>query len=365
MTSQHVDTLIIGAGQAGLSTAYHLQRLGIECLVLDGNDRIGDNWRQHYDSLKLYSPARYDGLPGMPFPGDPWHYPHRDEVADYLEQYAIKFDLPVRMSTKVDRLIAEPGGGYLATIGDETIWCDNVVVASGPFGRTPYVPSFANQLSPTIRQLHSSDYKNPGDLADGPVLVVGASHSGTDIAYEIAQTHATTLCGRDTGQIPVPWETWKTRLALPVIVFAWKHILTRRTPIGRKVMSEIRAHGGPMLRVKRADLARRGVQRQTLRVTGVVDGKPALADGTVLDVANVVWATGFQQVFDWLEVPVVGDDGWPREYRGVVADAPGLFFCGISFQFGFASMTFVGIGRDSEFVPGAIAKRRSRARIAV
>ena len=120
-----------------------------------------------------------------------------------------------------------------------------------------------------------------------------------------------------------------------------------------------------MIRVKRADLARRGVQRNVSRVTGVVDGKPALADGTVVDVANMVWSTGFQQVFDWIELPIIAEDGWPREYRGATDDSPGLFFAGLSFQFGFASMTFTGVGRDAEFVAASIAKRRTRTRAAV
>src|SRR5215210_8447150 len=143
MTTQHIETLIIGAGQAGLATGYHLQRLGRPFLVVDRNERIGDNWRQQWDTLKLYSPAKYDGLPGLEFPAKPWSYPGKEDVADYLEKYAINTDLPVRMSTPVDRLEARPGGGFTAVLGSDTITCDNVVVATGSFGRTPSVPDFA------------------------------------------------------------------------------------------------------------------------------------------------------------------------------------------------------------------------------
>ncbi|MFD5177184.1 flavin-containing monooxygenase [Nocardia sp. NPDC058379] len=358
MTIQYIDTLIIGAGQAGLSTGSALRRAGQPFLIVDRGERIGDNWRRHYDSLRLYTPAKYDGLPGLPFPAaDRWSYPGKDEVAAYLEQYALHWDLPVRMRTGVDRLTARPGGGYLAHLGDDVIRCDNVVVATGTFGRTPHVPDFAAELDPSITQLHSSRYRGPDQLGDGPVLVVGASHSGTDIAYELARTHPTILCGRDCGQIPLRWDSRAIRVALPILVFAWRHIVTRRTPIGRKQLREVRFHGGPMLRVKRADLAERGVERITQRVRGVRDGRPELDDGTLLEVRNIVWATGFRQVFDWIDLPVFDENGWPREYRGVVDDAPGLFFCGLSFQYAFSSMVFPGVGRDAEYLARRIVAR--------
>ncbi len=189
MSTEHIETVIIGAGQAGLSTAYHLTKQGRACVVLDSNARIGDNWRRHWDTLRLYSPAKYDGLPGMPFPADPWTFPQKDEVAAFLESYALKFDLPVRMSTRVDALEQRADGGFELSIGDNTITCDNVVVATGTFGQAPNIPEFGHQLDPTVRQLHSSEYHRPDDLQPGPVLVVGASHSGTDIAYEAAQTN--------------------------------------------------------------------------------------------------------------------------------------------------------------------------------
>ena len=216
MTTQHIETLIIGAGQAGLSTGYHLQRRGRPFLIVDGADRVGDNWRHQWDTLRLYTPAKYDGLPGLPFPADdPWHFPGKDEVAAYLEQYALHFDLPVRMSTRIDRLQARPDGGFVATIGADTITCDNVVVATGTFGRTPLVPAFAGDLDPGIRQLHSSEYRRPDQLAPGTVLVVGGSHSGMDIAYESAETHDTILCGRDCGQIPVRLESRRAHVRPP------------------------------------------------------------------------------------------------------------------------------------------------------
>jgi putative flavoprotein involved in K+ transport len=366
MTTQHIQTLIIGAGQAGLSTGYHLQRRGLPFLIVDAAGRVGDNWRRQWDTLRLYTPAKYDGLPGLPFPADPWHYPHKDEVGDYLERYALEFDLPVRMSTRVRRLAAH-GDGYRVELDDGAITCDNVVVATGSFGRTPSVPDFAADLDPAILQMHSSDYRRAGQLQPGPVLVVGASHSGCDIAYEVAQTHPTVLAGRDCGEIPMRLDSRRAHVMFPAILFMFRHVITRRTPVGRKEMDEIRFHGGPAMRVKRADLAARGVQRTEARVTGVSHGRPQLADGAVLDATNVVWCTGFRQVFDWIDLPILDDHGWPVEYRGVVDSAPGLFFCGLSFQFAFSSMVFAGIGRDADYVVRQIVHRvhsRPEARVA-
>jgi putative flavoprotein involved in K+ transport len=357
MNGEHVETVIIGAGQAGLATGYHLKRRRRQFVILDANARIGDNWRCHYDSLRLYSPARYDSLPGLRFPGPEWSFPGKDEVAAYLESYAVHHDLPVRLSTRVERVDGDRDGGLRVHVDGGVITCDNVVVATGSFGRTPNVPTEAGDLDPVIRQLHSSEYKHPGQLPPGPVLVVGASHSGTDLAYELAATHATTLCGRDCGQIPVRLESRRMRAVFPVVVFAWRHVITRRTPVGRKEIVEIRTHGGPMLRVQRRDLAARNVTRTTARFVGAKDGLPLLDDGSVVDAATVIWATGFRQVFDWIELPVLRPDGWPEEYRGVVTASPGLFFCGLSFQYAFASMVLLGVGRDAEFVARRIQAR--------
>ena len=200
--SEHIETVIVGAGQAGLATGYHLQRAGRPFVILDGEARVGDGWRQQWDSLRLFSPAQADGLPGMPFPGPRWSFPTKDEFADYLESYAAQYRLPVRPRTRVDR-VARRDEGFTVTAGGREIHADNVVLCTGTFGRTPHVPGFADQLDPSIRQLHSSEYRRPAQLPDGPVLVVGASHSGCDIAYELAATHPTVLCGPDTGQIPV------------------------------------------------------------------------------------------------------------------------------------------------------------------
>jgi putative flavoprotein involved in K+ transport len=355
---EHIETVVVGAGQAGLSVGRHLAERGRPFVILDANERVGDNWRRHWDSLRLFSPARLDGLPGMPFPAPGWSFPTKDQTADYLERYAERFELPVRGSTRVERIVPD-GEGYRVDTDAGPIAADNVVVATGTFGR-PYTPAFAEQLDPRIVQLHSSEYKRPSLLQDGPVLVVGASHSGADVAMDVAGTHRTILCGRDTGQAPVDIESRRGRLAWLALAFLARRVLTLKTPMGRKMRSEIRSHGGPLLRHRRADLAAAGVERTTARVAGVRDGRPLLDDGTVLDVANVVWCTGFRQDFGWIELPIAGDDGWPREERGVVTSAPGLYFAGLAFQYAFSSMLLLGAGRDAEHVAEHIAARTGR-----
>jgi putative flavoprotein involved in K+ transport len=345
-----VETVVIGAGQAGLAAGYHLARRGREHVILDANQRVGDNWRCHWDSLRLYSPARAAALPGMRFPAPPAAYPTKDQMADFLETYASTFQLPVRTGVHVRRL-ARQDGAYLVETNGPSFRCDDVVVASGTFGRSPYVPDFAGGLDPGILQLHSSDYRNPAQLRPGGVLVVGASHSGGDIAYEAGTAgHPTVLSGRIHGQVPFDIEARPAKAIFPVLFFLAKHVLTLRTPVGRKLRPEVRRHGGPLIRVKRADLLRAGVDLAPARTVGVRDGRPVLEDGRVAEVANVVWCTGFRQDFSWIDLPVIGDDGWPLETRGVVASSPGLYFAGLAFQYAFASMLVGGAGRDAEYV---------------
>jgi putative flavoprotein involved in K+ transport len=360
-----IETVVIGAGQAGLGTGHHLARLGRPFVILDCNRRIGDNWRSHWDSLRVYSPAKYDSLPGMPFPAPDWSYPTKDEVADYLAAYVERFRLPVRTGVRVDR-VRRQGDRYLVTAGDRRYEADNVVVATGTFGRAPLVPAFASELDPGIRALHSSEYKNPAQLRDGAVLVVGASHSGGDVAYEVAAAgHRTILCGRPTGQLPFRIDSRVSRVVFPVLFFLWSRVVTIHNPLGRRLRSHTRFHGGPLLRVRAGDLAAAGVERAAARMVGVRDGRPVLADGRVLDVRNVVWCTGFRQDFGWIDLPVIGPDCWPEEECGIVAASPGLYFCGLSFQREFSSMLSGGAGRDAEIVAKHIAARSRAELVAV
>ena len=364
VTTERVETVVIGAGQAGLSAGYHLKRRAMPFLILDADTRVGDHWRETWDSLRLYSPARSDSLPGMRFPAPSYHYPTGREMGDYLEAYARRFDLPVVSGTWADgvRPAERPDGGYVVTAGNRRYEASNVIIATGPFNR-PSVPAFAGDLAPSIRQLHSSQYHNLSDLQDGSVLVVGVSHSGADIAYEAAGTHRTILAGHAHGELPFRViDTWRARIVWPVMSFVASHVLTMRTPVGRKMAPFVRMGGGPLLRIRSGDLARAGVERYDSKVAGVRDGKPVLEDGRTVDVANVVWCTGFKPDYSWVAVPdFVGADGWPNGVRGA-ATAPGLYFLGIPFTFGFSSMLVVGAGRDAKYVVDRIADRAGAIR---
>jgi putative flavoprotein involved in K+ transport len=358
-STEHTDVLIVGAGQSGLALGYHLQRRGRRTLLVDRNNRIGDSWRNRWDSLKLYSPANRDGLPGLPFPAGRTSYPTKDEMADYLENYAAHFELPVRLGTAVESLTQEDGR-FVAYTGGSRIEADAVVVASGVFEK-PHVPAFAEELDPTITQLHSNAYRNLRQLQNGPVLVVGASHSGSDIAYEAASKHEVVLSGRDTGQLPASIESRRGRMLFRGLFFAGKHVLTVDTPIGRKMRPHIRRGGAPLLRYRRSDLRRAGVERVLDRTAGVQDGLPVLDGGRVLEVRNVVWCTGFRPDFGWIRLPLeIGEDGYPVQYRGA-STTPGLYFVGLPFLHSFASMLIGGVDRDTERVAEQIvAQGKSR-----
>jgi putative flavoprotein involved in K+ transport len=360
--TEHLDTVIVGGGQAGLAVGYYLKQRRLSFVILDANERVGNAWRKRWPSLRLYSPARADGLPGMPFPAPPGSFPTTNEMADFLEAYATRFELPVRTGMAVDGL-ERNGDGYVIVAGDRRFEADNVVVATGVFQHErPMIPSFAAELDPGIRQLHSADYRRPAQLQKGPVLVVGAAHSGGDIAYEVARAgYRTILSGRDTGQIPFDIEGRKARFVFPVLRFVATRVLTVSTPFGRKAKGKIRSHGGPLLRVKRADLEAVGVERVLERTVRVEEGRPVLGDGRVLDVANVIWCTGFRNDYGWIRLPLPLDaEGFPEQRRGAAPSLPGLYFVGLPFLHSFASMLIIGAGRDGKRVARQILSRSAR-----
>jgi putative flavoprotein involved in K+ transport len=349
---ERFETVIVGGGQAGLATGYHLARLGRSFVILDEGARVGDPWRGRWDSLRLYTPARYSGLPGWPFPGEPFHYPARDEVADYLEAYAARFELPVRPGIRVDRL-SRQGDRFLVAAGYRRFEAANVVVAAGAYHH-PRVPGFAAELDPAIRQLHSSAYRRPDQLRDGGVLVVGAGNSGAEIALELSASHPAWLSGRHPGNEPARAGSRFDRVATPAIWFAFSRVLSVDNPVGRRLRPKLLTAAAPLARVRRGDLAAAGVERVP-RTAGTRDGLPLLEDGRVLEVANVVWCTGFRHDFGWIDLPVFDDDGEPRHDRGVVADQPGLYFVGLFFLSSVTSALVGGVGRDAGHVAAKLA----------
>jgi putative flavoprotein involved in K+ transport len=348
------ETVIIGGGQAGLATGYHLARLGRPFVILDGGARVGDAWRTRWGSLRLFSPARYDGLPGWRFPAPGWSFPTKDEMADYLEAYAQRFALPVLTEVRVDGL-AKDGNRFVVTAGERRFAADAVVVATGAH-RTPRTPALAAELDPRIHQLHSAAYRDPADLPDGPALVVGAGNSGAEIALELSRTRPVWLAGRDVGEIPVRHGSRRSRLFIPVIRFLGHRVLTVRTPVGRRVGPGL-AHGAtPLIRTRTEELVAAGVERVP-RVADTRDGLPVLEDWRPLEPAVVVWCTGFRQDLSWIDLPVLGDDGRPAHVRGVALAEPGLAFVGLPFQYAVTSDVLPGVGRDARRVARHVARR--------
>jgi putative flavoprotein involved in K+ transport len=350
---ERFETVIVGGGQAGLATGYHLAKLGRPFVILDGAERVGDSWRRRWDSLRVYTPARYSGLPGGRFPGPGFSYPGKEDVADYLETYAADFDLPVRSGVKVDG-VSRNGTSFVLVSGERRFEADNVVIASGAYHGLR-VPAFAAELAPSVVQLDATEYRNPAQLQEGGVLVVGAGNSGAEIALEVSGTHRTWLSGRHPGSEPTRAGSTADRMLMPLFWWLITHVVTVRTPIGRKVRPKVK-EGTPLARVRPADLEAAGVER-VARTVGAEDGRPLLEDGRVLDVANVIWCVGFRADFAWVALPVFGDDGEPVHDRGVVTGAPGLYFVGRPFLYGFTSSLIGGVGRDAEHVARHIAAR--------
>ncbi len=361
MGGERVQTIVIGGGQAGLATGHHLARRGLPFAILDASARVGDAWRGRWDSLRLFTPARYAGLPGMPFPGPGSAFPTKDQVADYLEAYAARFRLPVRGGMRVESVAREGERFTVTTASGQRLEADQVVVAMANF-QVPRVPAFARELDPGIRQLHSRDYRNPSQLPAGGVLVVGVGNSGGDIGLEVARTHRTWLSGKETGHIPFRIEGFVARhLGVRLVRFLGHHLLTLGTPAGRRARPKLLRAAAPLVRVKPDDLAAAGIERVP-RVVGARGGRPLLADGRALDVSSVIWCTGFEPGFSWIHLPALDPRGEPIHDRGVSTAVPGLYFVGLHFLYAMSSATLIGVGRDAKHVVRAVEANVRSAR---
>jgi putative flavoprotein involved in K+ transport len=357
--AEFFDTVIIGGGQAGLTAGYYLAKQDRPFVIVDANERIGDAWRKRWDSLRLFTPACFSSLPGLSLQAPAWSFPTKDELADYLEAYAERFELPVRTGISVDAL-SKANGRFVVSAGESRFEAENVVVATGAH-RIPKVPVFAPELDPRIVQLHSCEYRNPSQLQEGGVLLVGAGNSGAEIALELSRTRSCWLAGPNTGQIPVRHGTIAAHLGFRVFRFAGHRVLKVDTRLGRKLGPKLVSKCDPLIRTRLNDLSAAGVERAP-RVVGVRDGLPVLEDDRVLDVANVIWCTGFRTDFGWIDLPVFGDDGQPLHYRGVVEPEPGLYFLGLVFLYSFSSDVLPSRGRDAEYIAKHIAARRAPVR---
>lgn len=351
-----IHTIVIGGGQAGLSVGYHLAKRRLPFQILDASARIGDAWRNRWDSLRLFNPARAAGLPGLRFPARGDTFPTKDQVADYLEDYAQRFGLAVRNGVRVDRLWKE-GGRFVMTAGKERFESENVVVAMANY-QVPRAPEYAGDLDPGILQIHSHEYRNQSQLREGGVLVVGIGNSGAEIGLETARLHPTWISGKESGHIPWRIDGFLARhLMARLVRFGGHHILTVKTAVGRKLRPKLITQAAPLIRVKPKDLVNARIIGVP-KVVGAKDGLPLLADGRTLDVKNVIWCTGYQRGFPWIDLPIFGEDGKANHREGIVEKAPGLYFVGLHFLYSMTSATLMGVGRDAERIADVIALRR-------
>src|SRR5215468_4067889 len=352
--TEKVSTLVIGGGQAGLAMGYQLARRNVSFRILDAHDRIGDAWRRRWDSLRLFTPARYASLPGFPLPTNGDAFLGKDAVADYLESYAQHLHLPVSTGMKVQRL-SKKNGKFLVETDRQRFEADQVVVAMANY-QVPRVPAFACDLDQGIVQVHSHHYKNPSQLKPGNTLVVGAGNSGADIAMEVVKTHPTWMSGKESGHVPFQIDTFFARFVLfRVVRFIGHYVLSLATPIGRKQRPTLLSKASPLVRVKPKDLTNAGVERVG-RVVGVQNGQPLLEDGRTLDVANVVWCTGFEPGFSWIDLPVFDSYGKPSHVRGVSDREAGLYFTGLPFLYAMSSTMIHGVERDAGYVANAVMR---------
>ena len=351
-------TIIIGGGQAGLAAGYFCKEAGQDFIILDAAMVTGDSWRARWDSLRLFTPAGVNGLPGMPFPGNPDYFPTKDEVADFLLSYKQKFHLPVLYGQGVTSVMHGPVG-YQVRTANSIFFAHNVIVATGAYHQ-PKIPSFSRDLNRSIKQVHSSRYTNAADLPTGDVLVVGAGTSGLQIAMDLrADGRTVTVAGHPTPRIP---DIILKYFQKPFLWFAG-NVLTTRTPMGRKLAHamKVEGKGAPLIRISMDEATKAGI-RHVKRIAGQDNGMPITENGGKLDIVAIVWATGFTPDYSWLQLPgCVDQQGYPIADRGISV-VHGLYFVGSTFQYSLQSTWLGGIAPDARYVVRQLVKRQTDRR---
>lgn len=338
---ERIHTLVIGAGQAGLSMGYFLKSRTDSFLLVDANERIGDSWRKRYDSLILFTPRAYSALPGLPFPGESDGYPTKDEVADYLELYANHFNLPVKLNTKVKTLTRDESHFIIET--NHTVYhAQNVVIATGPFHK-PFVPVLSRKLANDVFQFHSAEYRNPQQLREGSVLIVGAGNSGVQIATELAQNREVHMSVGKTIKM-LPHRIFNKSL------FWWFDTLRISNVTIDSKLGKYLSLNDPIIGEEAKPLINNGVIRIKPRTVGVNGKKIFFDDQSYCEVNNVIWATGFRPDYSWIKISgILDQNGRSMHTRGVTM-VPGICFLGLSWQYTRGSALLLGVGKDAEYL---------------
>jgi putative flavoprotein involved in K+ transport len=342
------DVIVIGAGQAGLAMGYYLKKLGLNFTLLEKARRVGDSWRNRYDSLTLFTPAEYDSLPGLEFPAPKGTYPNKNQVADYLERYAKHFALPVHLQAEIEALEKRGDVFYLET-NRGTFAAARVIVATGPF-QTPFIPNLSKRLDPSILQLHSSSYFNKGQLPDGEVLVVGSGNSGLQIAEELLASHSV-IASQGKPQPFLPQNLlgqslfwWMERLGIDGV--------TATSRLGQRLKER-----DPVIGSSLSKLRQKGLKL----VSRVVDAKGqsvTFADGKILKPQSIIWATGFRSDYAWVRLPAFDTQGKPI-HQGGITSVDGFYFLGLSWQRTRGSALLGWVGQDAAFLAEEITREMS------
>jgi putative flavoprotein involved in K+ transport len=340
------EVVVVGAGQAGLAIGHFLRRQGRRLVILERASQIAPAWRERWDSLTLFTPRRYSGLPGVPFPGDPDGYPTRDEVIAHLERYAENFSLPFELNSEVNELDRGEDGRFHLEVDGQTITADQVVVATGPF-QSPYVPKLAERLEGDVSQTHAIGYRRPDEVPPGTVLVVGGGNTGFQIAKELSATHEVVL-SVGSRQTPLPqrllgrdlfWWLTKTRILDKTV----------ESRLGRKLSTRETLIGSSPRELKK----RYGVELKP-RVVDADGHTVRFEDGSELEVSAVIWATGYRPDHSWIKLPIFDADGRAHHRRGLT-DVPGLYFLGLIWQHTRGSALIGWVKDDAEFIAEQIA----------
>ena len=349
VTERH-EVVVVGGGQAGLAIGHFLKQQGRDFTILEAADAPAAAWRERWDSLRLFTPGRRNGLPGRPFPGDPDHYPGRDEVVAYLTDYARDLDLPVALSSRVHAVRAADGG-YLVELDDHAIGAEQVVIATGPW-QVPVVPAIAERLDPSIMQLHSTAYRNPQQIPDGPVLVVGGGNTGYQIAEELVGTHEVHL-SVGTRQTPLP------QRILGRDLFTYLEALGLiRAPVSSRLGSRLQKKGETLVGSSPRAARRQGIRFHG-RTVDVSGREVQFGDATTVIPAAVIWATGFRLDHSFVDAPVFDAAGALVHERGVTS-AEGLYFLGLLWQHTRGSALLGWVKDDAEFIAQRIAEVAQR-----